>query len=133
MSTTTTIDLSNLRQSKRHAKFATPRNYVESYFLIDPEDGSRVIECRLYWAGGMTSRARVWLRLRDRDRMAYGVGSSTGIGYDRSGAAIHDALKDAGVTDLPHSMSGAEYIIGELFAAVEKIYDRRLIKIHAYE
>lgn len=129
----TAIDLSNLRQSGRHAKFATPRNYVGSYFLIDPADGCRVVECCLYWAGGMTSRARVWLRLPDRDRMAYGVGSSTGLGYDRSGAAIHDALEDAGVTGLPNSMSGAEYIIGELFAAVEKIYGRRLIKINAHE
>lgn len=126
------LDFTNLRWSDRLSHFfATDRNYTGSYLLVSP-DGMRVVDCRSYWAGGMTNRARVWLCTPGNGRSAYGVGRSTGYGYDRAGAAIADALADAGVKGLSSYMSGKDYILGLLRKAMEELWNAKFIKIETY-
>jgi hypothetical protein len=98
------VDISGLRQTDKNATRDNRLHYGFKLLNKDDPDLQELVDVRLYYKGGQTSRCCLWIHADGY--YGRGVGKSSGCGYHRPSAAVADAFFDAGVKLNGHCCDG---------------------------
>ena len=99
-----TADVSAMRETMRNCATIRNRELIHAYKVLDADEptvngyASAYIDARLYMGRSRNAEyiyAIVWIN--GRDTYGHGIGSAGGYGYDKSSAAVGEAIDDAGI------------------------------------